>query len=95
LEHSEPVTRFPDDDLLIEKNPPPTDLSTLEDLRGKSDYRIELALSDVPVPTSVIPLALNSKVKYFINYFQTGGRQTFSDFFYFLSSTNLRLSSRV
>jgi membrane-bound lytic murein transglycosylase D len=77
-EHSEPVTRFLDDDLFIEENQPSTDLSALENLRGKSDNSIELALSDVPAPAFVIPLALNSKVKYFIKYFQTKGRQTFS-----------------
>jgi hypothetical protein len=36
LEHSEVVTHFPDDYLLIGRNPLPTDLSTLEDLNGKS-----------------------------------------------------------
>ncbi len=55
-----------------------TDLFTLEDLRGKSGSSSEPALPDVALSASGIPLTINSKVEYFIEYFQTRGRQTFS-----------------
>jgi membrane-bound lytic murein transglycosylase D len=55
-----------------------SDLFTLEELREKSDESVELALPDVDLPLSDIPLALNSKVEYFLYYFQTSGKQGFS-----------------
>ena len=54
------------------------ELFTLEELRGKSDEGVELVLPDVDLPLSDIPLALNSKVEYFLYYFQTKGKQSFS-----------------
>jgi membrane-bound lytic murein transglycosylase D len=74
LEDSGPVTVVPDGEPLAEM----ADLFTLEDLRGKGDISSEPALSDVVLPASIIPLTINSKVGYFIEYFQTSGRQTFS-----------------
>lgn len=38
----------------------------------------ELVFPDKDLPESDIPLTLNSKVEYFINYFQTSGRGSFS-----------------
>ena len=73
LEDSGLVTIVPDGEPLFAV----ADLLTLEDLRGKSDSN-EPALPEVPLPVSVIPLTLNSKVEYFIEYFKTRGRQTFS-----------------
>ncbi len=53
-------------------------LFTLEELRAKTDEAGELTLPDVDLPLSDIPLALNSKVEYFLYYFQTRGKQSFS-----------------
>jgi membrane-bound lytic murein transglycosylase D len=69
LEDSGPVTVTLDDGSLEAA----TDLLTLEDLREKGDISSEPAL-----PASIIPLTINSKVGYFIEYFQASGRQTFS-----------------
>jgi membrane-bound lytic murein transglycosylase D len=69
LGHFGLVTHVPDDDPLVEE----ADLFTLEDLRGKSDSNIDPAL-----PPYGIPLTLNSKVEYFLSYFQSRGRPTFS-----------------
>jgi len=55
-----------------------TDLFTIEEIRGKQDDTAELELPDVDLPLADIPLALNSKVEYFISYFQTRGKQSFS-----------------
>jgi membrane-bound lytic murein transglycosylase D len=68
------------DDPVVEEAPsePVTDLFTLEEIKGKSDDSVELALPDVDLPLADIPLALNSKVEYFISYFQTKGKQSFS-----------------
>jgi membrane-bound lytic murein transglycosylase D len=59
---------------------PVTALFTLEELRnsGNSDSSGDLELSDADLPLSDIPLALNSKVQYFLYYFQTSGKQSFS-----------------
>jgi len=57
---------------------PAVDLFTLEELKGTTSDAAELALPDVNLPLSDIPLALNSKVEYFLYYFQTSGRQSFS-----------------
>jgi membrane-bound lytic murein transglycosylase D len=61
-----------------EQSAPVTELFTLEELKSKADDDSELALPDVDLPLSDIPLALNSKVEYFLNYFQTTGKASFS-----------------
>ena len=38
----------------------------------------ELKLPEASLPESDIPLTLNSKVEYFINYFQTSAREVFA-----------------
>ncbi len=53
------------------------DLFTLEELRDEEDDGA-LALPDSDLSISDIPLTLNSKVEYFLYYFQTKGRQSFS-----------------
>jgi len=80
LGHSWQIVLDQDDEPLVEDDPPAAvpDLYVLEDLRGKNDSSTELALPDVDVPTSVIPLTFNSKIGYFINYYQSKGRPTFS-----------------
>ena len=55
-----------------------TELFTLEELRGKAGDLAELDLPEVDLPLSDIPLELNSKVEYFLYYFQTTGKQSFS-----------------
>lgn len=50
---------------------------TLEELHSESAVPSELALPD-DEPAADIPLALNEKVEYFINYFQTKGRGTYA-----------------
>lgn len=52
------------------------ELFTLEELRD--DDSAVLALPDSDLPISDIPLTLNSKVEYFLYYFQTRGRPAFS-----------------
>ena len=54
------------------------DLFSLEELRNSARDDRELALPDADLPTSDIPLALNDKVEYFLYYFQTSGKQSFS-----------------
>ena len=54
------------------------DLFTLEELKDKGSESEELALPDVDLPLSDIPLTLNSKVEYFLSYFQTRGKPSFS-----------------
>ena len=68
-----------DESQIIEEQPGPVaDLFTLEELRGKTESGVELALPDVDLPASDIPLALNSQVEYFLYYFQTRGKPAFS-----------------
>jgi membrane-bound lytic murein transglycosylase D len=56
---------------------PPTESFTLDEAeRINSD--IELKLPEENLPDSDIPLTLNSKVEYFINYFQTSARDVFA-----------------
>lgn len=55
-----------------------TDLFSLEELREKSGDDSELVMPDADLPISDIPLTLNSKVEYFLYYFQTKGAQSFS-----------------
>ena len=62
-----------------EANAQVADLFTLEELRENSDESItELALPDADLSISDIPLTLNSKVEYFLYYFQTRGRPSFA-----------------
>jgi membrane-bound lytic murein transglycosylase D len=55
---------------------PVAELYSLEELRASSDAEIELP--DVNLPLSDIPLTLNSRVEYFLYYFQTSGKPAFS-----------------
>jgi membrane-bound lytic murein transglycosylase D len=57
---------------------PVAELFTLDERKDKAVETAELDLPDVDLPLSDIPLALNSKVEYFLYYFQTSGRQSFS-----------------
>lgn len=57
---------------------PVAELFTLDELKVKAADAAELDLPDVDLPLSDIPLTLNSKVEYFLYYFQTSGRQSFS-----------------
>jgi membrane-bound lytic murein transglycosylase D len=55
----------------------PSDLFTLEEQDIAPDD-LELKLPEEDLPPSDIPLTLNSKVQYFVNYFQTSGRGAFA-----------------
>jgi membrane-bound lytic murein transglycosylase D len=55
----------------------PSDLFTLEEENNAPDD-LELRLPEEELPLSDIPLTLNSKVQYFVNYFQTSGRGSFA-----------------
>jgi len=57
---------------------PVTALFSLEELKNSGENDSELELPDVGLPVSDIPLTLNSKVEYFLYYFQTSGKQSFS-----------------
>ncbi|MDU0459696.1 MAG: transglycosylase SLT domain-containing protein [Geobacteraceae bacterium] len=57
---------------------PVADLFSLEEINKNNSDQDELALPDVDLPISDIPLTLNSKVEYFIYYFQTKGKQSFA-----------------
>lgn len=57
---------------------PVTALFSLEELRESGDDESDLILPDVDLPISDIPLTLNSKVEYFLYYFQTSGKPSFS-----------------
>jgi membrane-bound lytic murein transglycosylase D len=80
LNHSGQVAPVPADGSLVKEDQPVAkeELFTLEELRGKTDSGRELALPDADLPTMDIPLALNSKVEYFISYFQSKGKADFS-----------------
>lgn len=60
------------------KSAPATALFSLEELRSSTDTDSDLDLADVDLQISDIPLTLNSKVEYFLYYFQTSGKQSFS-----------------
>ncbi|MEI6826259.1 MAG: transglycosylase SLT domain-containing protein [Desulfuromonadales bacterium] len=51
---------------------------SLEELSARGEDDGELDLPDSDLPISDIPLTLNSKVEYFLYYFQTSGRVPFS-----------------
>ena len=51
---------------------------TLEELHEAGDGSPVLTLPDVELPAADIPITLNSKVEYFLYYFQTRGKQSFS-----------------
>jgi membrane-bound lytic murein transglycosylase D len=53
-------------------------LFSLEELRDTAEDDTDLSLPDVELPLSDIPLALNSKVEYFLYSFQTSGKPSFS-----------------
>ncbi|MDA8414757.1 MAG: transglycosylase SLT domain-containing protein [Desulfobacteraceae bacterium] len=57
---------------------PLAELYTLDEIKDKAADSAELDLPDVDLPLSDIPLTLNSKVEYFLYYFQTSGREAFS-----------------
>lgn len=57
---------------------PVAELFTLDELKVKAADAAELDLPDAELPLSDIPLTLNSKVEYFLYYFQTSGRPSFS-----------------
>jgi membrane-bound lytic murein transglycosylase D len=56
---------------------PPSEVFTVEEPELLSG-EFELKLPEEDLPDSDIPLTLNSKVEYFINYFQTGARDVFA-----------------
>ncbi|MDD5284524.1 MAG: transglycosylase SLT domain-containing protein [Desulfuromonadaceae bacterium] len=77
----EPQALLPSDDITANESNAHarrTVLFTLEELRDKNDDYGDLALPDIDLPASDIPLTLNSKVEYFLYYFQTKGRPAFS-----------------
>ncbi len=77
----EPPALIPADEIAVaaaDKNAPVADLFTLEELRDNGDEDVTLALPDSDLPISDIPLTLNSRVEYFLYYFQTKGRASFS-----------------
>jgi membrane-bound lytic murein transglycosylase D len=55
-----------------------TELFTLDELKERADNSQEPGLPDEELPPADIPLALNDKVEYFINYFQTKAKPSFS-----------------
>lgn len=54
-----------------------SDLIVIDELEAATDD-FELKLPEQDLPESDIPLTLNGKVEYFVNYFQTTGRKAFS-----------------
>lgn len=72
------VSTVEQEDVTEESAAPVAELFTLDELKDKSGDTAELDLPDVELPLSDIPLALNSTVEYFLYYFQTSGRQSFS-----------------
>lgn len=55
---------------------PPSDVFIVDE--ASIDDEVELRLPEEDLPESDIPLTLNSKVEYFISYFQTSGKKAFS-----------------
>ncbi|HKZ18224.1 MAG TPA: transglycosylase SLT domain-containing protein [Geobacteraceae bacterium] len=56
---------------------PPSDHFVQDDTRDYPD-EFERSLSELSIPPSDIPLTVNNKVEYFVNYFQTSGRKAFA-----------------
>jgi membrane-bound lytic murein transglycosylase D len=75
---SYPRKTYPKDTLLLEKSLelPPSSLLTTEDESALAD--MDIRLLDERLPESDIPLTLNSKVNYFIDFFQHRGRNSFA-----------------
>lgn len=81
LPANEQPALVPADEIAAEEDlsaAPVADLFSLEEINVNSADQDELALPDVDLPISDIPLTLNSKVEYFLYYFQTKGKQSFS-----------------
>lgn len=55
----------------------PSEIFTLEEQNGLSDD-LDLKLPEEDLPASDIPITLNNKVQYFVEYFQTRGRESFA-----------------
>lgn len=78
---NEPPELVPADEIAAGESgdvPAVADLFSLEELQEKSIDGGNLSLPDIDLPVSDIPLTLNSKVEYFLYYFQTRGKQSFS-----------------
>src|SRR5512138_2640421 len=65
-----------DSRLMRELELPATEVAVRETPAAGDDF--ELRLPEEELPESDIPLTLNSKVEYFVRYFQTSGRNAFS-----------------
>ncbi|HEY6837712.1 MAG TPA: transglycosylase SLT domain-containing protein [Geobacteraceae bacterium] len=65
-----------DSRLMRELELPATEVAVRETPPAGDDF--ELRLPEEELPESDIPLTLNSKVEYFVRYFQTSGRNAFS-----------------
>jgi len=81
LSANKPLELIPADEIDAgdaEDVPAVADLFSLEELQEKSIDGGNLSLPDIDLPVSDIPLTLNSKVEYFLYYFQTRGKQSFS-----------------
>lgn len=82
LSANKPLELIPADEIDAgdaEDVPSVADLFSLEELQEKSIAGGNLSLPDIDLPVSDIPLTLNSKVEYFLYYFQTRGKQSFSN----------------
>jgi len=55
----------------------PSELFALDEPNSDTD-ELELKLPEEELPESDIPLTVNNKVQYFVNYFQTSGRSVFA-----------------
>lgn len=53
-------------------------LFTLEELHEKHEPSVDLELPEIDLPLAEIPLTMNSKVEYFLYFFQTRGKESFS-----------------
>ncbi len=69
-----------DDQANIEpgESAPVAALFSLEEMKKPVDADDDLQLPEFELPVSDIPLTLNSKVEYFLYYFQTGGKPSFA-----------------
>jgi membrane-bound lytic murein transglycosylase D len=72
------VSPFDAEDANDETAAPVSDLFTLDELKDKPDESTGLELADIDLPVADIPLTLNSKVEYFLYYFQTKAKPSFS-----------------